>query len=127
MLVGFEQITEDLTQYEERIVLPLIVAGLFRRVGKANSITGTQICRKVNESGRLTNYKLTPVKLRKMISYIRITGRIQGLCSTSKGYFRANTKDELESCSESLRQRIRQQMLALDALESQMEELFPEY
>lgn len=124
MLVNFEHITEDLTQYETERVLPLIVVGLSTKLGKASAITGTEICRKVNASGKLANYKLTSVKLRKIISCIRISGRIRGLCSTSKGYFRANTKDELESCSESLRQRLRQQSLTLNALESQMAEMF---
>lgn len=122
MLTGFEKITEDLNQYEESEVLPLIVAGLRSKIGKDKAITGTEICNKVNISGRLNGYKLTPVKLRKMISRIRVKGIISALCSSSKGYFVADTLEELETCLKSLSERLRQQQMVVDALTVQLHE-----
>ena len=37
MLQGFEQITHELTQYEESTLLPIIVAGLREKAGKKKS------------------------------------------------------------------------------------------
>lgn len=119
MLTGFEIITENLNQYEEKEVLPLIVAGLRSKIGKSKAITGTEICNKMNLSGRLRGYKLNPVKLRKIISAIRINGILQGLCSNSKGYYLAETEEELQECLKSLRERLRQQQMVVDALEVQ--------
>jgi len=122
MLTGFEIITEDLNQFEEKEVLPLIVAGLRSKIGKSKAITGTEICNRINLSGRLKDYKLTPVKLRKMISRIRVKGIISALCSSSKGYFVADTLEELEACLKSLSERLRQQQMVVDALTVQLHE-----
>jgi hypothetical protein len=119
MLVGFEKITEDLTPFEEREALPIILAGLRTKLGKEKAISGTEICSKVNATGRLGKYKLTPVKLRKMISHIRLYDLISGVLSSSKGYYLALTLSEYDDCIESLRQRIRQQQLVVDSLQSQ--------
>lgn len=120
MLTGFEKITEDLTTFEKEQALPLIVAGLRSKVGQGMAVTSGYICERMNDSGKLGKYKLSPVKLRKIISFIRVLGLIEGLCSTSKGYFRANTHQELESCLESLKQRIRQQQEVVTALDNQL-------
>jgi len=122
MLTGFEKITEDLNQFEEQEVLPLIVAGLRSKIGKSKAITGTEICNKMNLSGRLRGYKLNPVKLRKIISRIRVKGIISALCSSSKGYFVADTLKELETCLKSLSERLRQQQMVVDVLTVQLHE-----
>lgn len=122
MLVGYETITEDLTPFEETKALPLIVVGLRSKVGKANSITGTEIVRKINESGRLGSYKLNGPKLRKIISAIRLHYNVYGLrgvLSWSKGYYVAETSEEYKECLESLNQRLRQQSLIVGALYDQ--------
>jgi len=119
MLVGFEKITEDLTPFEEREALPIILAGLRTKLGKSKAISATEICSKVNATGRLGKYKLTPVKLRKMISHIRLYDLISGVLSSSKGYYLALTLSEYDECLESLRQRLRQQQLVVDSLQAQ--------
>ncbi len=92
------------------------------KIGKSKAITGTEICNKMNLSGRLKSYKLTPVKLRKIISRIRVKGIISALCSSSKGYFVADTLEELETCLKSLSERLRQQQMVVDALTVQLHE-----
>ena len=119
MLKGFEKITEDLTPFEESEALPIILAGLRSKLGKSKAISATEICSKVNATGRLGKYKLTPVKLRKMISHIRLYDLISGVLSSSKGYYLALTLSEYDECLESLRQRLRQQQLVVDSLQAQ--------
>jgi len=119
MLRGFEKITEDLTPFEESEALPIILAGLRSKLGKSKAISATEICSKVNATGRLGKYKLTPVKLRKMISHIRLYNLISGVLSSSKGYYLALTLSEYDECLESLRQRLRQQQLVVDSLQAQ--------
>ena len=119
MLRGFEKITEDLTPFEESEALPIILAGLRSKLGKSKAISATEICSKVNATGRLGKYKLTPVKLRKMISHIRLYDLISGVLSSSKGYYLALTLSEYDECIESLRQRLRQQQLVVDSLQAQ--------
>ena len=122
MLKGYE-ITEDLTTHERAEVLPLIVAGLRSKVGASKAVAGSYICDTLNGSGRLKDYKLNPVKLRKLIQTIRLESILFGVCSSSKGYYLAEGVQELSECIESLKQRIRQQQRVVDALDFQREKL----
>lgn len=116
MLIDFEKITEDLNDKERFGVLPLIVKGISNYKGKANAIPGSVIIKRLNESGKLGNYKLNAVKLRKIIQCIRINGLVNNLCSCSKGYYVASNLEELDNCIDSLEQRISQQELVVKAL-----------
>ena len=106
MLVNFEDITEDLTEYELTKILPLIANGLLNYKGKENAISGSLICKRFNERNSNIKYKLNPVKLRKIISCIRLRGDAMYLCSNSRGYYIAKNLEELDDCIESLEQRI---------------------
>jgi len=116
MLTNFETITEDLTEYEINKVMPVIAAGLSTKLGKQNAINGNAICKKVNESNCFNKYTLKPVRLRKIIGAIRLTGKLMYLCSSAKGYYLANDIQELDECIDSLEQRIAQQQRVVDAL-----------
>ena len=126
MIEGFENITAELSDQEIREILPLVIGGLRKRIGKENSITGSTIVRKLNSfcMSKGIDYKLTGVRLRKMINYIRIRGTLLALCSTSKGYFIAANKSELEDCIESQKQRIRAQQMVVDSLERDFDMCF---
>ena len=119
MIEGFENITAELSDQEIREILPLVIGGLRKRIGKERSITGSTIVRKLNSfcMSKGIKYKLTGVRLRKMINYIRIRGTLLAVCSTSRGYFIAANKAELEDCIESQKQRIRAQQMVVDSLE----------
>lgn len=43
MIQGFQQQTQPLSQYEQEILVPIVVRGLQTKVGKANSITNKEI------------------------------------------------------------------------------------
>ena len=96
MLKGFEKLTEELNEYELSIV-PNIVKGIGARSGKENAVNSEKICKKMN---------ITPVRLRKIIHFIRINGLLYGLCSSSKGYYTAKGLNELEDCITSLKQKL---------------------
>jgi len=116
MLINFEEITEDLNDYEIKKILPLIANGLLNYKGKQNAISGSLICKRFNERNSNIKYKLNPVKLRKIISCIRLRGDVMHLCSNSKGYYIAKDINELDDCIESLEQRISQQMRVVKSL-----------
>jgi len=123
MLKNFEKITEDLTDFEIKFVLPMLEKGLHKYVGKANAITNQKICDAVNSKGILGDYKLNPIRVRKIISKMRMLGRPMYLCSGQKGYYIAANAQEFDACIESLDQRINQQTNVLNALLWQRKEL----
>jgi uncharacterized membrane-anchored protein len=133
-LKGFENITQDLTEFEVEQVVPMIVRGLSQKIGKANAVNNKYICEKINKHPNIINkYKLNGVKLRKIIQYIRLRNIIEGLCSSSNGYYVAENMRELKMCIDSLTQRINTQTKVRDMLTKNMIskyqniEIFKEY
>ena len=86
MLKNYENITFELTDQEKQI-LPQIIKGLNTKKGRDNAITGDKICKAMD---------ISPPRLRKIISYIRVNNLIFGLCSANNGYYIANNLKELE-------------------------------
>jgi predicted transcriptional regulator len=109
MLKNYENITFELLDQEKKI-LPKIIKGLNTKKGRENAITGDKICKAMN---------ITPPRLRKIISYIRVNNLIFGLCSANNGYYIADNLKELEECIISLKQRIYTQVKVLNSLEHQ--------
>ena len=123
MLKNFEEITKDLQAYETKVVMPLIAKGMNQKIGKENAISGNKICDSMNKSGLLHNYKLNPVRLRKIMGALRLTGKVMYLCSGKNGYYIAGTTLELDDCIESLEQRVAQQQRVIDAMIWQRKQL----
>lgn len=109
MLTGFEEYTEDLT-LDEKIQAQGMVKGFENHVGKDSAITNKQI----REALALRGEVIADAKIRKYVSYIRIN-YLPHLCATSKGYYLAETREELRSYLESSWQRISQQHAAYEA------------
>jgi predicted transcriptional regulator len=109
MLKNYENITFELTDQEKQI-LPQIIKGLNTKKGRKNAITGDKICEAMY---------ISPPRLRKIISYIRVNNLIFGLCSANNGYYIAENLKELEECIISLKQRIYTQVKVLNSLEQQ--------
>ena len=40
MIKGFSEETQPLTEYERKVILPIILEGLKTKIGKANAVTG---------------------------------------------------------------------------------------
>lgn len=113
MLNGFAQQTEPLTDYERDTLLPVICRGLITKVGEAKAITNTAITRAMKGAG----YQLNEARVRKIINHIRVHGMIRWLIATSKGYYIATSRQEMEDYIGSLRGR----ELAIRAVRKSME------
>ena len=69
MVNFFEEITEELNDYERLTISPLIVKGLSMKIGKENVITNGEM-----RKGLLNKYsiKISDARMRKIIQYIRL-------------------------------------------------------
>jgi len=105
MIALFEEITYELTEYENNTLLPIVVKGLKSKNGKENAITNKKICEALSKLG----YKVNGPRLRKIIHHIRVEQLIVGLCCNSNGYYVTDSLEELNKYTESLAQRIRSQ------------------
>lgn len=101
MLNGFTSQTEPLNDYERNTLLPVICRGLVTKVGEARAITNTAITKAMRGAG----YKLNEARVRKIINHIRTTGMVRWLIATSKGYYIATSRQEMEDYIGSLRGR----------------------
>lgn len=97
MIKGFQQQTEPLTEYEEQILLPVVIRSLRERVGKESAVTNRHII-----SQHIPGYNINETRVRKIINHIRTNDLIPGLIATSDGYFIAETEQELLEYEESL-------------------------
>jgi len=103
MIEGFEKQTKDLTDYEKRVLLPLMIKGLSHHVGAENAITNSEICMKLSAKGY---DNINEVRVRKIINYIRNNNLVPRLMATYKGYYVTNDPAELYSYISSLSGRI---------------------
>lgn len=117
MISGFEEITYELTDYEKVKLLPCLVAGFSQMVGKNKVFSNKQICDKLISVG----YEINDARLRKLIHHIRTKNLVPGLIGTSKGYYKATTKAELEEYLISLRERKRSIEEIITALEHDLQ------
>jgi hypothetical protein len=99
---NFEEHTHDLTSTEMEIIVPAIIKGLNTKIGKENAITNKQMVEGLYAVKRV---RTTGPRIRKMINHIRLSGKIERLVATSKGYYISNDPEELKDYVESLHQR----------------------
>lgn len=119
MITGFETITKELTDYELRVVSPRVCEGMSRRIGKSNSITNGLICDKLRGEGM----KVSEPRIRKIMHYLIVTGRLKRVIATSKGYYIATNKAEMLNYRESLAQRVRAISLRYEAISKDISNL----
>lgn len=98
MIQGFEEQTEELTQYEIEVLVPIMVKGLSTKIGQDNAITNSKIRSRLKDK----EMDITDSKIRKIINYIRVNKLIVNLLATSKGYFISNDPNEISRYKESL-------------------------
>ncbi len=101
MIKGFSNETSPLNDYELRVLLPVILAGLKDKQGKRNAVTNGYIIGRLKAQG----YRIDAVRLRKIINHIRTNDHLPGLIATSEGYYLATTEAELMDYEDSLRGR----------------------
>ena len=101
MIKGFSNETSPLNDYELRVLLPVILAGLKDKQGKRNAVTNGYIIGRLKQQG----YRIDAPRLRKVVNHIRTNDLIPGLIATSEGYFLAEDEQELMDYEDSLRGR----------------------
>ncbi len=109
MIKGFETHTKPLTD-EDRHIADIIGKGLIKR-NKHNPINSTNICRRMNDA--YPGLKLTDVKLRKIINYLRLT-TLPNICATNSGYYCGDVNDVRDYLI-GLKQRINAQIAVYDS------------
>ena len=116
MITNFETLTIELTD-EELQVIPILIKG-FKTHEKENPITEPNIIENMNiflKQNTDLKIKITGVRLRKMVNYIRVNALIP-LMATSQGYFVSYDQKEIESQIKSLYQRAKSISNAADGL-----------
>jgi hypothetical protein len=99
MLKNFENITRELTQVERENLLPLLLTGFRKRVGKRNAITSAEIISKIKAA---YGVELSDVVIRKVVNYIRNKELLPGLVASSSGYYVTSDPQEVKRHIESL-------------------------
>lgn len=98
MIEGFLEHTSPLNEYEERVLLPVIVRGLRVKKGRGMAVKNGYMIKCLTRQG----YKITAARMRKIINHIRINDIIPCLIATSEGYYIAMSEQELLDYEDSL-------------------------
>lgn len=120
MLPGFAKQTAPLNDYEQHTLLPVIIRGLREKVGADKAITSKVIVAKMCAAG----YKLSDVRLRKIINHIRNNHLVGCLVATNKGYYIATTIQEVDDFIESLNGRVRSIQEDIESMKQQKDYYF---
>lgn len=96
-LEGFEEVTEELNEYELSLV-PKFVRGFSSKTGKQKAITN----RKIVELMKIGGAEVSEPRVRKIINYIRNHNLVQGLIATSNGYYVSKDVEEVRKYISSL-------------------------
>lgn len=103
-MIGFEEQTKPLTDWERNHLLPVMVNGLKTKVGQEKAITSSEIINALRREPY--NYNVNGARIRKVINHIRIKGLVQNLVATSKGYYIETDRQAIDNYKQSLRDRI---------------------
>lgn len=137
MITGFESITYELTDFEQRVLLPLVIRGWnnrpyaeFEKVGGKLKMTNAKqavvnmsdMIKGINAQDHVKK-KVTGVRLRKVIHYIRMTGQIEHLVASSTGYYKTKNISKLKDFVKSNREKASSFTEIADAIEAQIKNL----
>ena len=102
MIESFEDQTHPLTEYELKTLLPLMIQGFTTKIGKAKAVTNAQICKALINKG----FDVNEPRIRKLVFYIRQQNLVPNLIASSKGYWIATDRKEVDIWVDSLQSRI---------------------
>jgi hypothetical protein len=102
MIPSFDDQTSPLTEYERDVLLPMMIRGLKTKIGVEKCITNPQICKALKELG----HKISEPRVRKIVFHIRHNNLIPKLIASSKGYWIATNKNEVELWLSSIQSRL---------------------
>ena len=118
MIRRFEEYTAELNDYERDVLLPVILKGMKNKIGKENAITNAEAVGKLQGKG----YKISDARWRKLIHVIRVSGMLERVVASSKGYYISNDVEDLNDYIGSLTDRIEAQTALMEALKEQTHE-----
>ena len=118
MIQGFEHITSELSD-DEKSLIHLVIKGLCNHRGEHRAIKTEEICTKLSSK---FGVKITPPRMRKIVNFIR-SNSILAVIGTSKGYYVANSNEEIKKQIESLQERIDAIQSARDGLQGILDKL----
>lgn len=101
MIRNFEEFTDELNEYERKVLLPIMVECFKKHVGEENAITCGEIISKMTAKG----YQISGVRIRKIVNVIRRYDLVHCLVSSAKGYFVADNIEQVSDCIDSLQGR----------------------
>jgi hypothetical protein len=116
MVNGFEEETAPLSDYERDVVLPFLVDGLSKKIGKEKAVKSDHVIR-IAEKREI---QLTGPRFRKVVNHIRVNNLVPFLVATSKGYYVENDIQEIEKYIQSLEQRSNAILEVKKSLERQL-------
>lgn len=115
MIPQFDLHTAPLTEDEKKLV-PIIIKGLYPRVGSKYAIHASAICKAINDNpDKYNGARLTDNRLRKITNYLR-SACILPVIATSKGYYISYDKQDIKDQIESLQSRIDAMNVAIEGL-----------
>lgn len=116
MVTGFEKETAPLSDYEMDTILPVMVRCLSKKRGKSNAVTNKKIVKGMKAQG----YDIDDIRVRKLISHIRINGLVPCLIATNTGYYVATEEVEVQDYIDSLQGRESAIKAVREAMERQI-------
>jgi hypothetical protein len=102
MIPTFEEQTAPLTDYELNVLLPLMIQGFKTKIGVDKCVTNPEICKALKAKG----FKISEPRVRKLVFYIRFNNLVPKLIASSKGYWIATNKEEIQSWLSSVNAKI---------------------
>jgi hypothetical protein len=115
MIDGFEDVTSVLTEREWRGV-PTICS-MLRKTTPGQVIPARVLSAAVGWTGMHGQ-----ARVRRVVHVLRVTGEVRWLCADSRGYWKAQTADEVRSYLVSLDQRIASIAAVRSALRGQLDD-----
>ena len=129
MVTNFEEQTERLNDIEMAAIPIFKKCFEEGHVGARNRISAREICEKMASLPQFRKSDgrplLTDVRVRKIINYIRMNDIIPMLCGDNRGYYVAETEQEVRDFIRSMRDRTSSMILVTDRVEKQYKRLYP--
>ena len=111
--------TAPLSEYEEKVLLPIMVECLKTKKGIENAVCNSFMCCRLQSHG----YEVSSARIRKIINRIRTGHYIDCLIASSKGYYISDKVCEMANYIESLKGREDAIRYMREAMEEQLERL----
>ena len=132
MIRNFEEYTDELSEDEQKYILPSLAKLLILHVGKEKAITNKYIVSHFNKyfpiqkwiqdknNMTLVTVKTSEPRIRHMIHILRVSDSIPYLIATSMGYYISNDRKEIETYIGSIDDRLRAIYAIRKALKRQL-------